>query len=166
MVQLTQEELGRRSLATRRSRSVATVLSPDRVEAIKERLSTGTLRKIVAIEFGVTPEVVRKIALDSGDKKIRGVAFVYFIQAASGPIKIGVSRDPAARILSLQCALWEEIKILGSTPTDTDGAFELEAALHREFATTRLLGEWFQPSVRLLERIRLLCSVSDNRESA
>lgn len=65
---------------------------------------------------------------------------VYFIQAGpDGPIKIGVSHDVAARLVNLQTAHWEELRLLGTAI----GGFELERDLHAAFAAHRLKGEWF-----------------------
>lgn len=67
---------------------------------------------------------------------------VYFIQAENGgPIKIGYSTDPEARVRALQPGHPERLVLRRSFP---GGSLE-EAALHRIFARYRLQGEWFSP---------------------
>lgn len=78
--------------------------------------------------------------------------FVYFIQAEQGgPIKIGVCRDPHARLASLQTCNPLKLRILGVV----EGVEKDERRLHRRFAATRLQGEWFEPSGELLEYVAI-----------
>lgn len=74
--------------------------------------------------------------------------YVYFIQAgdASGPIKIGVTNDPASRLSSLQTSCAEPLTLLRACP----GSYEIEADLHVHFAAERLRGEWFLPTIDLM----------------
>lgn len=70
---------------------------------------------------------------------------VYFIQdTSSGAIKIGVSRNPAARLSALQTAHHSELRLLGVM----DGMEQEERMLHQQFRCIR--GEWFSPSQELL----------------
>lgn len=70
---------------------------------------------------------------------------VYFIQdTGSGAIKIGVSRNPAARLADLQTAHHSELRLLGVM----DGMEQQERQLHQQFSCIR--GEWFVPSQELL----------------
>jgi len=69
----------------------------------------------------------------------------YFIQAATGPIKIGKSRDPVQRFGTFS---WhEDIMLLGYIEGDH------EKELHRKFASLRLRGEWFQAGADLQDFI-------------
>lgn len=77
---------------------------------------------------------------------------VYFIQASSGHIKIGVARNPLDRLGQLQISHPEPLTLLGYC---TGGA-ELEAALHLESRADWVRGEWFRPSEKLLAKIREL----------
>jgi hypothetical protein len=74
---------------------------------------------------------------------------VYFIQAGSGPIKIGVSRNPAARRRALQLGHPEPLRLLGQMA----GSYAAELIIQRMFAEQRISGEWYTPSDRLLEFI-------------
>jgi Meiotically Up-regulated Gene 113 (MUG113) protein len=75
---------------------------------------------------------------------------VYFIQAESGPIKIGFTTDVRMRLAALQTATAEELTLVGIMPGDEKD----EAALHARFASSRIRGEWFRPD----EEIRAFIS--------
>ena len=77
---------------------------------------------------------------------------IYFIQSGSdGPIKIGTSDDPLARIAQLQGANPRRLRFIGCGL----GWPESEAGLLRQFAHLRTAGgaEWFEPAPELLECI-------------
>ncbi|MEE9610392.1 MAG: GIY-YIG nuclease family protein [Desulfatiglandales bacterium] len=77
---------------------------------------------------------------------------IYFIQAVNGgPIKIGLAKNPKARLSELQTAHPYELHIVGVIP---NGGKLLESSLHKQFANERLNGEWFKESHSLLEVIR------------
>ena len=81
---------------------------------------------------------------------------VYFVQSGeSGPIKIGVAVDVAARIAVLQTATPTPLELLGVVPR---GGRELERLLHKELAEDRLTGEWFWPSEKVQARLATLLS--------
>lgn len=68
--------------------------------------------------------------------------FVYVIEGEHGHVKIGVSRDPVARLATLQTGssvpiglAWREFA--------GDRAFEIEQEAHAMLARHRLAGEWF-----------------------
>ena len=66
---------------------------------------------------------------------------VYFIRRKdTREIKIGVTRDLAKRLNSLQAAHAVALEVLALVP----GGVWLEKELHRRFAEYRLLGEWFR----------------------
>ena len=64
---------------------------------------------------------------------------VYFIQAASGPVKIGHSRNPEGRLLTYRGCHYEKLRLIrlinGSKPT--------EAWFHEKFCHLKIRGEWF-----------------------
>lgn len=71
---------------------------------------------------------------------------VYFIQSVDGgPIKVGSSADPSARLRDMQVGRADELKILGEMP----GGQKTERRLHRLLAPTKIRGEWFDPSPAL-----------------
>lgn len=76
---------------------------------------------------------------------------VYFAQAGDR-IKIGWSRNVAARIAKLQTGNPEPIILLATRP----GGRSLEQELHDRFAEARLTGEWFSSSPDLLTYVRSL----------
>lgn len=79
---------------------------------------------------------------------------VYFIRPVgqSGPIKIGCSRLPAARLEQLMTWSPLELEIAASVPGD----FKLERNIHECFATEWLRREWFAPSDRLVAFVEKL----------
>lgn len=82
--------------------------------------------------------------------------FVYFIQQGfTGPIKIGCSHNPMARLCQLQTAHADTLRLLHAELGD----FHNERDLHARFARARLAGEWFRPTIRLIWHIRDLILV-------
>jgi len=77
---------------------------------------------------------------------------VYFVQVASGHIKIGVTTNIKVRMAALQHANAEPIALLGTFP----GGHAHEGVMHRAFADTRDSGEWFSPTPELLDFINSL----------
>lgn len=74
-------------------------------------------------------------------------ARVYFIQAGEdGPIKIGTSKNPLARMKSLQSATAETLVLLGTIK----GGHQVERKWHNDHKTHRISGEWFHPHSDLL----------------
>lgn len=72
--------------------------------------------------------------------------YVYFVQAASGPIKIGVSTKPLHRLASIQSCNHEEVQMIAMMKgTELD-----EATLQHRFAHLRIRGEWFKADDELL----------------
>lgn len=73
---------------------------------------------------------------------------VYFAQAG-GRIKIGWSRNVAARITQLQTGNAEPVQLVATTP----GARSRERQLHDQFAAARVSGEWFEATPELIAYI-------------
>lgn len=73
---------------------------------------------------------------------------LYAIRARDGgPIKLGISNNPASRLAQLQTAHHAELELIATTPgTDID-----ERDMHRLFEQSRLRGEWFEDSPHLQE---------------
>lgn len=66
---------------------------------------------------------------------------VYCIQAGDrAKVKIGTADDPAARLRELQCAHFDELRIIRII----EGGRPVERWLHRHFAPYRIRGEWFR----------------------
>lgn len=73
--------------------------------------------------------------------------FIYFLQAGpGGPIKIGISADPAARLVELQTGCpWPLFCLFKA-----EGSVQNERDLHAVFDEDRIHREWFHPSRPLL----------------
>ena len=70
--------------------------------------------------------------------------YLYVIQVASGPVKIGIAQDVDARLPTLQTANFEELHIVYSFQClSMEHASALEMVLHRRYCEQRLRGEWF-----------------------
>lgn len=75
--------------------------------------------------------------------------FIYFIRAEGGPVKIGFSQNPSARINDLRCGSPANFVLLGSIP----GTMRQETEWHQRFAALRIDREWFSPADELLNAI-------------
>lgn len=76
---------------------------------------------------------------------------IYFIQQGhTGPIKIGFSKNPGARIRELQTSHHAQLRMLG----EIDGSLNDERRLHEKFANHRIRREWFAPTQDLMDYIR------------
>jgi hypothetical protein len=64
---------------------------------------------------------------------------VYFVQDASGNVKIGFSRCPARRVRALQATYGRDLFLIRIV----DGSRVIERWLHRKFRHCRIRGEWF-----------------------
>lgn len=88
--------------------------------------------------------------------------FVYFVQQGmAGPIKIGCSSEPLVRMLQLQTAHAERLRLLYFEMGDR----ERERELHQRFADARISGEWFYPYAPLLQYIKTWVMVERHEDS-
>jgi hypothetical protein len=72
---------------------------------------------------------------------------VYFIQIRDdGPIKIGWSANARERLVTLQTACPDRLRLVGSI----SGTVDDERGLHARFEALRRVGEWFDPGPTLL----------------
>ncbi len=77
---------------------------------------------------------------------------VYFIQAGSGAIKIGIAANVSRRLVELQVGNHDPLRVL----TVLDGGRGAEREYHARFAQHRLRGEWFAPHPDILAEIARL----------
>lgn len=76
--------------------------------------------------------------------------YVYLMRqgGATGPIKIGVARDPDGRLKNLQTGSPRTLRIIARLPFESRmEALEMERALHAKYKEFRLKGEWFKPGL-------------------
>lgn len=112
-------------------------------------------RKVALDEVAerVTKEAMREVSpLAAATRQREAATFVYFIQSASGGIKIGSARDIGRRMKELQTAHPVKLEVLASTT----GGQPVERAYHERFAAARLHGEWFSPAPEILAEIERL----------
>ena len=64
---------------------------------------------------------------------------LYVIQSEDGPIKIGRSVNPKARVASLQTASPSRLRLVRLYPSEG----HRERSLHRTFSPLHVRGEWF-----------------------
>lgn len=83
-------------------------------------------------------EIIPKKEFPVGYRSL-GRADLYFIGAAEGPIKIGVSINPVSRLRALQTGYPFKLDILALVA----GGGRYEGDYHAMFAEHRLHGEWF-----------------------
>lgn len=81
---------------------------------------------------------------------------IYFLKPVGmdGPIKIGCSRHPAHRILSIAPWVPFPLEILATIP----GGFDLERNIHECFAKSHSHSEWFHASPRLAKLVKDLAA--------
>jgi len=116
------------------------VVRDDSLDARKEAVS----RRMEAL-FKPRPPAPNGMPLDYLSRD-----YVYFIQEGhSGPIKIGVAAEPRNRLTDLQCANPRPVRLICAVK----GSFKLEKHLHRLLKDHRIRGEWFHPSIEVLEAI-------------
>ena len=84
---------------------------------------------------------------------------VYFIQAATGHIKIGFSEQLQARLRALQLASPVALRLLATLGAKGP---ESEAKIHARFSGLRSHGEWFFPAQQLVEFIQSISSRQGN----
>lgn len=79
---------------------------------------------------------------------MKSASFVYFIQViGGGPIKIGCSRDPYNRLVSMLAWSPYPLEIVATA----DGDYVTEGQLHHRFRRHRMQGEWFAPGDDLVQ---------------
>ncbi len=96
---------------------------------------------------------------DAAANPARADSWVYFIQAVDGgPVKIGYSSNPRARLSSMQTGRADQLRILALLP----GGAETEVAMHHVFRKYRVRprGEWFHPAPTILAFIAELAEVT------
>jgi len=76
-------------------------------------------------------------------------AYVYFIQAKDGPIKIGRSKNPHERLIKLQVASPYQLQLLYFFP----GGAKSEHATKHTLIDDKVRGEWFWPTSRVFREI-------------
>lgn len=77
-----------------------------------------------------------------------GVPTVYFLDSG-GLIKIGITTDIDLRLQQIGAASAAPLTVIGTM----DGGFDVESAIHRQFAHLRTHGEWFKPAQELMDYI-------------
>lgn len=110
----------------------------------------------IMAEYG-TREFVRELAdIEARGRTVEAIAagtsVVYFLQAGNnGLIKIGTTSDFEKRYRDLCSVSPIALRKRGFMP----GGIEVERHLHRRFKAERRHGEWFEPSDRLVDYIRV-----------
>jgi hypothetical protein len=115
------------------------------------RIEKDTERRILD---GVTEREMQRATAVEEQRAAAGQR-VYFIGAASGPIKIGIAVSPQNWLKGLQTGHHERLELLATC----EGGQEQERAYHELFAGRRLHGEWFErcPEIEAeIARLQLL----------
>jgi hypothetical protein len=77
---------------------------------------------------------------------------VYFIGSENGPIKIGISANPRARLGNLQTGHHDRLDLLATC----EGGMDREKKYHQQFAAHRINGEWFERTPEIEAEINRL----------
>ena len=91
----------------------------------------------------------------SGDKTGNQAHFIYFVfNADSNAIKIGRAKNVSKRLQALQTSSPAALELLKAIPVEgLPAAQALEQALHQQFQSLRLNGEWFRADAALRQYI-------------
>lgn len=84
--------------------------------------------------------------------RLAKLSFIYFIQAASGPVKVGITDNFSRRLRQIQDNIWEDVAVLAVFYGDR----ALESRLHRIFHRHKLRGEWYDPHPNIFREIECL----------
>lgn len=84
-------------------------------------------------------------------KVSRGKPAVYFMRAGDS-IKIGVAKNPQARLLAVQTSQPHRVELLATAP----GGIKQERAYHAMFAKHHIRGEWFKSAPEIEAEINRL----------
>jgi hypothetical protein len=96
-------------------------------------------------------EVKARRDLEKKAPRPRKPTFIYLVlDERTGHIKIGQSKNPSARESTLQSEN-PQVIMLFSGPADAD----MEQELHKEYAQSRVRGEWFRLSEDQVESIKM-----------
>lgn len=72
------------------------------------------------------------------------ITYVYVIGREQGPVKVGISKNPTARLANLQGGCPFRLRILHKAAADSPAhAFAMEQEVHEVHQPSRLIGEWF-----------------------
>jgi hypothetical protein len=71
--------------------------------------------------------------------------YIYVIsESPAGPVKIGISSNPGARIVELQTGNHRPLSLVYVSPgLSRSDVLSLERSMHASFAEDRISGEWF-----------------------
>lgn len=74
-----------------------------------------------------------------------GQVFIYAIGRSQGPVKIGVSSNPQARVGQIQTGCPFKVVLLHSAALPSRGEAETqEVIIHGVYEDRRIIGEWFK----------------------
>lgn len=123
----------------------------ERICVVKECLNIAAMGVNACSEHEEMFNRVRHHVAGGTPRSSKATSWVYFVRVGEdGPIKIGSSVEPAARISSLQTGMPDKLFLLGVCP----GGRAKERELHALFADFRRRGEWFAPAGEILDYIK------------
>jgi hypothetical protein len=80
----------------------------------------------------------------------KDAVYIYVLRMSTGPVKVGVARDPEHRALQVQTGNPYAVSVAHvHGPVERDQAREIERDVHGLLADYRLVGEWFDCSDQL-----------------
>lgn len=93
-------------------------------------------------------------------------AFIYVIGHVDGPVKVGVSNNPAARIKELQVGCHFTLQLMYQRQCKSRSeAFRREKEFHAVYAEQRMSGEWFNVDSELaIEGVNTSFEIDEYRE--
>jgi hypothetical protein len=79
----------------------------------------------------------------------RPPSFIYVIKSEAGPIKLGITADPIARLAGLQTASASRLELAYVAVPKSDDGYAIEQVAHNMLVNHRLTGEWFETTPEL-----------------
>ena len=93
-------------------------------------------------------------------KKVRGLSVYFIVDEAANAVKIGISKSPESRLGDMQLGSAGTLRLVKVIENQ---GFCLERKLHKQFANSKIHGEWFKLSEDLMDYLQLPTTNLDDR---
>jgi hypothetical protein len=84
---------------------------------------------------------------------------VYLIRTNDGRYKIGIAKNPNKRVLQLQTGNSEPLELIETYQSER--ASKIESTLHRYYSYGKMMGEWFDLSIKEEAEFIKMCNLID-----
>lgn len=84
---------------------------------------------------------------------------VYLIRTNDGRYKVGIAKDPQKRIRQLQTGNSDQLELIETY--QSENASKIEGSLHRHYSYGKMIGEWFELSIKEESEFIKTCKLLD-----